>query len=61
MIKAKQYATHKEKQAYAHICYIKEGKGRIPLQDRGHRSTLRLRCDRHVAAYVKRIKFVLFL
>jgi hypothetical protein len=52
-------------QACGHICYIKAekcnsgGKGRIPLEARGHRSTLRLVRARHVAVYVERIKFAL--
>ena len=36
---------------------MKTGKPtKIPLQARGHRSILRLRRERHVAAYVERIK-----
>jgi hypothetical protein len=38
------------------MCYISWKWERIPLQARGHRSTLRLTRDRLVAAYVGRIK-----
>jgi hypothetical protein len=61
--KAQQYThTHtQENQACTFIYDLKLknnelGKDRIP---RGHRLILRLRNERHVAAYVERIKFAL--